>query len=100
MTAALDPLPPPGYDPGMPTPPEPDSPAARLRAARDRAGLSQGQAAAKMPGNVTIQYWSDVERGRRSPSLEWLWDAAHAIGCDPNTLDDRLRPARPPKRRK
>ena len=74
----------------MPPDPALDSPAARLKAARERAGLSQSAAAARMPGSVAVQYWSDVERGRRKPSLEWLWDAAGAIGCDPHELDSRL----------
>jgi transcriptional regulator with XRE-family HTH domain len=80
--------------------PAPDSPASRLRAARESARLSQAAAAAGMPGRVTIQYWSDVENGRRTPSLEWLWNAAKAIGCDPHALDERLQAnARPkPKR--
>lgn len=68
----------------------PDTPSDRLKAAREAAGLSQSQAAAKMPGRVTAQYWSDVERGRRAPSLEWLWEAARAVGCDPHGLDGRL----------
>lgn len=89
--ARLDALPPAGYyPPGMSDPP-PDSPAARLRAARLKAGLAQLDAAAAMRSPVTIQYWSDVERGRRVPSLEWLWEAAQAIGCDPHALDERLQ---------
>lgn len=65
--------------------------AAKIRAARDKAGLTQGQAAGRMPGSVAVQYWSDVERGRRTPSLEWLWHAAWALGCDPHSLDLRLQ---------
>jgi transcriptional regulator with XRE-family HTH domain len=63
----------------------------RLEVARLNAGLTQRDAAARMPGNVTPQYWSDIERGRRRPSLEWLWEAAAAIGCDPHDLDPRLQ---------
>jgi DNA-binding transcriptional regulator YiaG len=74
----------------LPGPP-PDSVAGKIKAARDKAGLTQGQAAARMPGNVAVQYWSDVERARRTPSLEWLWNAAKAIGCDPHALDERLQ---------
>lgn len=69
----------------------------RIRAARDRAGFTQGQAAGRMPNNVTVQYWSDVENGRRTPSLEWLWEAARAIGCNPHSLDERLASKRWPK---
>jgi transcriptional regulator with XRE-family HTH domain len=95
----LDHLPAPGYDPAMHTPdPPPDSVAGKIKAARDKAGLTQGQAAARMPGNVAVQYWSDVERARRTPSLEWLWDAAQAIGCDPHDLDPRLQSKTKPKR--
>jgi transcriptional regulator with XRE-family HTH domain len=67
----------------------------RIRAARLDAGLTQAEAAARMPSNVTFQYWSDVENGRRNPSLEWLWEAAHALGCNPNRLDHRLASVRP-----
>ncbi|HEU5116815.1 MAG TPA: helix-turn-helix transcriptional regulator, partial [Isosphaeraceae bacterium] len=105
--STLDTLPSPGYSlAGMsppksksaPTPdPDPSSPAAKLRAARERAKLSQGEAASRMPGRVTIQYWSDVERGRRKPSLEWLYEAAKAIGCNPHSLDERLASRRWPK---
>lgn len=63
---------------------------ARLRSARIRAGLSQSEAAARLPRPVAVQYWSNVETGRRNPSLEWLWDAAAALGCDPHDLDGRL----------
>lgn len=99
----LDALPSPGYSPpGMSPPsttpdPDPSSPAAKLKAARERAGLSQSAAAARMPGSVAVQYWSDVERGRRRPSLEWLWDAARAVGCNPHSLDERLASKRWPK---
>lgn len=68
-----------------------------LKAARLKANLSQAEAAARMPGNVSVQYWSDVERGRRSPSLEWLWEASKALGCNPHSLDERLASKRWPK---
>lgn len=75
------------------------TPADRLRAARQRARLTQAEAAARMPGKVAVQYWSDVENGRRNPSLEWLWDAAQALGCDPHGLDDRLQASRGKRKR-
>lgn len=59
---------------------------------RLRAGLSQAQAATRMPGSVSAQNWSDIENERRRPTLEWLWNAALALGCDPHELDDRLCP--------
>jgi transcriptional regulator with XRE-family HTH domain len=76
-----------------------DTPGARLRAAREAAGLSQAAAAARMGGDVSAQYWSDVERGRRKPSLEWLWEAAQALGCDPHGLDERLQTSRGRRKR-
>jgi transcriptional regulator with XRE-family HTH domain len=87
----LDLLLPPGYYPTMTTEPPPDSVAAKIRAARVKAGVTQAEAATRMPGSVGVPYWSDVERGRRAPSLEWLWEAAQALGCDPHWLDDRLQ---------
>lgn len=73
--------------------------AARLRDARREADLTQAEAAARMPGSVTVQYWSDIENGRRNPSLEWLWNAAQAIGCDPHRLDERLQTSRGRRKR-
>jgi DNA-binding XRE family transcriptional regulator len=101
----LDDLPSEGYNPApmgrtLPKPDEsPGSPIVgdRIRAARERAGLTQSAAAARHSGHVAVQYWSDVERGRRSPSLEWLWEAARAIGCNPHSLDERLASKRWPK---
>lgn len=86
-------LKPPAEGPGS----EPTPIGERIRAARERANLTQGEAAARMPNSVKVQYWSDVERGRRTPSLEWLWEAAGALGCDPSKLDGRL--ARRPRKR-
>lgn len=64
------------------------APGGRLRVARKAAGLTQARLAERL-GTVP-QFISDVEVGRRNPSLEWLWEAAAAIGCDPSGLDDRL----------
>lgn len=99
----LDPLPSPGYNtaPMGRTIQRPDEPGPavgdRIRAAREKTGLSQGQAADRHVARPSAQYWSDVERGRRVPSLEWLWEAAKAIGCNPHSLDDRLASRRWPK---
>jgi transcriptional regulator with XRE-family HTH domain len=65
-------------------------PGERLRAARLAAGLTQA-AAAKSLG-VTVQTYGDYERGRRNPTLDWLWAASRAIGCNPAEIDDRLAP--------
>jgi transcriptional regulator with XRE-family HTH domain len=72
-------------------------PGASIRAAREKAGLTQAAAAARMPNSVAVQYWSDVENGHRSPSLEWLWEAAKALGCNPHGLDERLASKRWPR---
>jgi hypothetical protein len=46
---------------------------------------------------TTARYWSDVEVDRVRPSLEWLWDAAMALGVDPSGLDERLAARKPGK---
>jgi transcriptional regulator with XRE-family HTH domain len=73
------------------------TPGDRLRAARIAAGLTQAEAAARMPGKVSARRWSDMENGQRVPSLEWLWDAAMALGVDPSGLDERLAARKPGK---
>lgn len=62
----------------------------KVRRARERAGMTQAEAAKRMPGRVSAAYWSGVENGHRRASLEWLWDAASALGCNPRDLDERL----------
>jgi DNA-binding XRE family transcriptional regulator len=70
----------------------------RLRTARMAGGLTQAESAQRMLNSkATAQYWSDVENGRRVPSLEWLWGAAQALGVNPHTLDERLASKRWPK---
>jgi transcriptional regulator with XRE-family HTH domain len=76
-------------------PPETPTPGSCLRAARLKAGLSQAAAASRMTPKVTAQYWSDVENDRRRPSLDWLWEAAQALGVNPHSLDVRLFSVRP-----
>jgi len=58
--------------------------AARLRAAREQAGLSQGQAA-KMVG-LHRPAITEIEAGRRSVSAEELAALADAYGVDTNWL--------------
>lgn len=78
--------------------PEPQPPVGeRIKAARTKAGFTQAQAAGRMVQRVTAAYWSDIENGRRKPSLEWLWEAAKALGVNPSKFDDRLASKRWPK---
>lgn len=77
---------------------EPTTTGDRIRAARQQAGLTQAAAAARMPGAVSFQFWSDVENGRRHTSLEWLWEAAKALDCNPHDLDERLASRRRTRR--
>lgn len=72
----------------MPARSKPATPAARLRAARERAGLSTRDVAARL--GISQPYYTRVETGGRKPSLDWLHEAARAIGCDPAELDPRL----------
>ena len=69
-------------------------PAARLRAARDAAGLTQSALAARL--GLAPQYLSDLERGRRplSPRLA-LWIAS-TMGWAPGDLDPGLAGLGPP----
>lgn len=69
------------------------TPGDRLRLARAAAGLSQASLAARL--GCRAAYVSDVERGRRTPTLDWLWEAADRMGANPRDLDSRLED-RPP----
>ena len=60
----------------------------QLKSARLAAGLSQAAVARSL--GITTQTYGDYERGRRNPTLDWLWEAARAIGCNPKSLDPRL----------
>lgn len=59
---------------------------------RGRLGLSQRQCAERL--GVSASYVGDLESGRRSPSLDWLFAAAEALGVDPHDLDPRLHSRR------
>ena len=54
--------------------------AARLRTWRERAGLSQGQAAAA--AGMSQAYISRLEAAEHSPSIETLDRLAGAYGCE------------------
>lgn len=66
------------------------SPGERVRAARRAAGLTQEQLASRL--EIRREYLAAVERGVRKPTLDWLYDVAGAIGCNPSDLDVRLTP--------
>jgi transcriptional regulator with XRE-family HTH domain len=74
--------------------PKPTTTAAdRLKAVRERLGLSQDQIAKQL--GIGRASWADLETGHRSPSLERLWDIAMALQIDPHTLDSRLASVKP-----
>lgn len=60
----------------------------RLKRARLAAGLTQEQLAARI--GTSKQGISNAERGSYELTLDWLYQAAVAIGCPPAELDDRL----------
>ena len=70
----------------MPSPT--DTPGTRLALALKRAGVSQAELARRLGVGRTVVH--QVIRGDWPPSLDWLWEAAVAIGVDPNELDSRL----------
>ncbi|MBV8891948.1 MAG: helix-turn-helix transcriptional regulator [Acidobacteria bacterium] len=63
-----------------------------LRAAREHAGLSQADVAARL--DVTQPYVSHVERGQRNVTLSTIGAFARAVGC---TFSIMLTPMLPPK---
>jgi len=64
-----------------------------LWVARQAAGKTQSAVATAM--GISKQTYSDYERGRRNPTLDWLLRAAAAIGCDPASLAPDLASRRP-----
>jgi len=60
---------------------------ARIRAARERSGLSRRQVADRL--GVSYQRLADIEADRKPISLELLLRIAEAIACDPHALDAR-----------
>lgn len=75
--------------PRRPALPPSTTPGARVKAARKAAGLTQRQLAARL-GCAQPQI-AKVERDQAAPSLDRLYALAQAIGCDPGTLDPRLK---------
>lgn len=78
---------------------DPESRGGRLRAARERLGLKQEDLAGLL--GKTAGFISDVERGRRNVTLDWLADVADKIGVPRSSLSPELAdvapaPPRPP----
>lgn len=61
----------------------------RIRAARERAGLTQQQLGQRL-GEKTFQNVSNWERGRRNPKAETLRKISEAIGCPLSELTHGL----------
>lgn len=62
--------------------------AAKIKAAREDSGLTQAQLAERV--NLHARSITDIEIGRRTPSLEVVHAIAVALGISPHTLDSRL----------
>jgi transcriptional regulator with XRE-family HTH domain len=70
----------------------PQTTAARIRAARLAAGISQLELSARL--GVRQSHVSEWETGTRGVSLEMVWAIAQALEADPHQLDPRLCPAK------
>jgi transcriptional regulator with XRE-family HTH domain len=70
----------------------------RVRELRDRAGLSQEELAERADLHWT--YVSDVERGRRGPSLDVIGRVALGLRISPSELFAPLKGRYRPRRRK
>lgn len=58
--------------------------AQRIRKLRKAAKLSLEEAAER--GNITGNFWGDVERGKKVPSLDTIVAMAKGLGLQPNLL--------------
>ena len=58
--------------------------ARRIRRLRKAARLSLEEAAER--GNITGNFWGDVERGKKVPSLDTIVAMAKGLGVQPNIL--------------
>lgn len=58
--------------------------AQRIRRLRKAAKLSLEEAAER--GNITGNFWGDVERGKKVPSLDTIVAMAKGLGLQPSTL--------------
>jgi transcriptional regulator with XRE-family HTH domain len=69
----------------------------RIRAARDRLGITQVQAAKRC--QISTASWNDMETGKREPTLDRMWGIAVLLGIDPHELDPRLASTGKPRKR-
>ncbi|MEZ4447682.1 MAG: helix-turn-helix transcriptional regulator [Polyangiaceae bacterium] len=61
----------------------------RLRAVRERRGLTQVEAVARMPGSIKRGYLNDIEKGRRTNlTIEMLARIGRAYGMTVGELLD------------
>lgn len=51
---------------------------------KEEAGLTQEQLAASV--GLRQSYVSDIERGKRNPTLQVVWVLAQGLGCSPSEL--------------
>jgi transcriptional regulator with XRE-family HTH domain len=58
--------------------------AQRIRRLRKAAKLSLEEAAER--GSITGNFWGDVERGKKVPSLDTIMAMAKGLGVPPSTL--------------
>jgi transcriptional regulator with XRE-family HTH domain len=77
---------------------DPESAGARIRGARETVGKTQADVAALL--GVSMPFISDLERGRRKASLEWLRDYADALGVPRSSLSADLADRKPKARKK
>jgi transcriptional regulator with XRE-family HTH domain len=66
----------------------------RVRAAREARGVTQLQLSLQIgqSGSLDTSYISNIENGRRNPSLEIILLIADALGVDPSNLVEGLKP--------
>ena len=57
---------------------------ARVRELRHGLGLTQAETAAR--AGLSLKYFSQIERGRRNPTLAVLIQLSHALDTKPETL--------------
>jgi transcriptional regulator with XRE-family HTH domain len=67
-----------------------------LRRARDEAGLSQEEVAAR--AEIDRSYLSQLENDRKSPTLDLLMRVCEAIGVKTSTIVARLEKGQPKKK--
>jgi transcriptional regulator with XRE-family HTH domain len=74
-------------------PPTTLGPGARLRAAREVAGLTRRELAEQLGMNYGSL--KDIEADRHNVRSDTIHRIAVAIGCDPHSIDPRLASTRP-----